>query len=99
MKYTIENLKSDVVELLSLCKNELANLKKGLEGQGNIEQFETYIIPQFEELLKYADQSGFDFQKFRESFAAPYFVVDSWDYHAEISLKIMDLNANLKKLR
>jgi hypothetical protein len=98
MKYNFENFVSDLTEIILLCEIELDKWENGIEGQGSIEQLKM-IIFEFQELLDYA-KKGRIYEKYpKRALSAAYFVVDSWDYNAEVSLKIMRLQENFRKLK
>ncbi len=47
-----KHFKEKIIKAINLCNEELANRKKGIEGESTIEQLEELILPELEELLE-----------------------------------------------
>jgi len=101
MKYTINSLKSDLINCIELCKKEIDNRKKGIKGESTIEQLECVVLPELNSLLQKINDGKLPIKENRylNSFANA-FRVWGWDMEnpTELFIKLTELNNNYGKL-
>ncbi len=101
MNYRSTVLCKKIIKAINLCNEELANRKKGIEGESTIEQLEEVILPELEELLDRVNNHRYPAEIYRYilSFANA-FKVWGWNMQepTEIFELLADLNNEYKKL-
>lgn len=96
-----KHFKEKVIRTLNICNNELANRKKGMEGESTIEQLEEVILPELEDLLDRVNNHRYPAKAYRYllSFANA-FKVWGWNMQepTELFELLADLNNEYKEL-
>lgn len=94
-KFNKENIfREKVIKAINLCNEELANRKKGIEGESTIEQLEEVILPELVDLLDRVNNHRYPAKIYRYllSFANAFKV---WGWNMQEPTEIFELLADL----
>ena len=101
MKYSIKQFKQDVLACIELSEKELADRRKGINGESTIDQIENTILPDLNRVLKIIEQEELPPQQDRYLVSFAYaFRVWGWDMQnpTELYIKLSKLNEHYKDI-